>query len=145
MSKSSISRIGLAAAVIACFVGGRVRPTEAVADGPQFRGFVRLGPEQVSFQPCGVSRLHRWWFEPAAPDGSAPKSWRLAADILDAQPRCDLDTLPCRLQEVYVEMDGKLTDRGRFGHMGAYERRFDLVRVHYASKRARGECTQPGK
>jgi hypothetical protein len=140
-----IPELGPLAVVVACLLGCRERPLEAKASGPQFRGFIRLGPEQVSFQPCGASRSHRWWFNSAAPDESPPETWSLASDILKAQPHCDVGTMPCRLQEVYVEMDGKPTEPGRLGHMGAYERSLDLVRVHHASRNARGECAQPAK
>jgi len=80
----------------------------------QFRGFIRLGPEQMSFQPCGSTRDDRWWW--AARD-DVP-GWKGVDAILDAQPRCDLDTMPCKLQEAYVELDGRLTEPGEFGHMG---------------------------
>jgi hypothetical protein len=86
----------------------------------QFRGFLRLGPEQMSFQRCEVPRSTQWWWE-LAPTAAWEEvdGWKRAKDILDAQPLCDLHTLPCKLQEVYAEFDGDVTPPGRFGHVGA--------------------------
>jgi hypothetical protein len=109
-------------------------PANAAA---QFRGYVRLGPEQVSFQPCGATWTHRWWLT----GGGA--GWELAQCILDSQPLCDLGTMPCELQEAYVEMDADLSAPGSFGHMGAYEKAIRATRVLYAARRPRGECAQP--
>jgi hypothetical protein len=64
---------------------------------------------------------------------------------LDAQPRCDLDTLPCKLQEAYVELDGRLTEPGHFGHMGAYERELTITRIARASRLALTPCDQPAR
>jgi hypothetical protein len=67
----------------------------------------------------------------------------MASAVLDAQPRCDLDTLPCTPQVAYVEMDATLSAPGHFGHMGTYEREITATRFTYAAREARVECPQP--
>lgn len=112
--------------------------------GP-FRGFLRWGPEQMSLQPCDVPWSGRWWYElaPTAGTSEGIEGWKVAQDILDAQPRCDLGTLPCTLQEVYVEVDGEVTAPGKYGHLGAYERKVTITRVLYASRVPPRPCSQP--
>jgi hypothetical protein len=132
--------------LVACRHQDVGRPqSEAPEQAAQFRGFMRLGPEQMSFQPCGTPRRGRWWWElesKAAAWEEVP-GWLSAKEILDAQPRCDLDTIPCELQEVYAELDGLLTEAGHFGHMGAYERELTVTRVLRASRLATMPCSQP--
>jgi hypothetical protein len=51
--------------------------------------------------------------------------------------------MPCKLQEAYVELDGRLTEKGHFGHMGGYDRELTLTRVFHASRSATAPCAQP--
>jgi hypothetical protein len=118
------------------------KSAKPVAPTAQFRGFLRLGPEQMSFQSCGTSRRDRWWWE-LDPRVGEVKGWKDAEAILDSQPRCDLDTLPCKLQEVYVEANGRLSESGRFGHLGVYGHQLWIGQVLFASRSSRPDCSQP--
>jgi hypothetical protein len=100
------------------------------------RGYVRLGPEQVSFQACGSDR--KWWLAPANAPG-----WSDAVRVLEAQPECDLGYTPCALQEVFVDADGQVSPPGEYGHLGRYAREVRLSRVYWASRAAPEECAQP--
>jgi hypothetical protein len=121
------------------------------ASDAQFRGFIRWGPEQESFQPCGVAWRHRWWLDREQQERALAErqqrrralaeTWRLAEDVLNAQPSCDF--VPCRDQTVYVELDGDLSEPGHYGHMDEYERNLSPTRIRYAARTARGSCSQP--
>jgi hypothetical protein len=101
--------------------------------------------------------MHRWWLLGGdrthmelsgrvglrdADEGPA-RGWDRVQCILNSQPLCDLATLPCDLQEAYVEMDAELSAPGTFGHMGMYEREMRPTRVWFAARDARAECAQP--
>jgi hypothetical protein len=101
--------------------------------------------------------MHRWWLvggsrthieltggvELRDTDKGAAAGWDRVQCILDSQALCDLATLPCELQEAYVEMDADISALGNFGHMGAYEREIRPTRVWFAAPRARADCAQP--
>ena len=144
----SLRSLGLALILVCCASAPEQRGS---ALGAQFRGFIRWGPEQESFQPCGVAHRHRWWLD-REQDERAPaerqqrrralaETWMLAEDVLNAQPVCD--SAPCKHQEVYVELDGDLTEPGHYGHMDQYERALSPTRIRYAARSARGSCGQP--
>src|SRR5690349_15881424 len=93
------------------------RRADPPAPADHFRGFLRLGPEEISFQPCGTSREHRWWWELEGRPLTRKQAdgWQLAEPILNSQPRCDINTMPCKLQEAYVELNGVVSQPGHFG------------------------------
>src|SRR5262245_34924211 len=92
---TSLLSVLLATAVL----GGCGPAANPTAPGDQFRGFLRLGPEEISLQPCGTSREQRWWWELEGRPFTRKQAdgWQLAETILDSQPSCDLNTMPCKL------------------------------------------------
>jgi hypothetical protein len=102
------------------------------------RGYVRLGPEEVSFQRCGETTGDRMWL-----GEGGNETWGPVSDILHAQRECDLDTLPCAHQEAYVELDGTISEPGHYGHVGIDARELRPKRVTYAARTAPTECPQP--
>jgi len=139
------ARVLAVALLLAGATCGCARPTRQPTAKGQYRGFLRLGPESMTLQPCDTPERSEWWWDFEAGSGG----WKgveggiMAESVLDAQPRCDLYTLPCEWQEVYVEIDGRLSEKGHFGHMGGYERELIVKKVWYASLSARGPCGQP--
>jgi hypothetical protein len=110
------------------------------AEKPIYKGYVRLGPEQVSFQPCGEPRAKRWWLA----ETQGHEGWKEVAAVLDAQPECDLGKA-CQLQQAYVEIEGKLSPPGSYGQMGMYERQITPIRFLSAAYAGPNDCRQPSE
>jgi hypothetical protein len=127
----------LRAALLLIFAVGCAHGAPAT-DKPSYRGYVRLGPDQASFQVCGAPRTKRWWLVGTI----GTEGWKQVSAILDAQPGCDGEA-PCHLQEAYVELDGKLSAPGSYGPLGMYERQLDPTRFMSASRVSPTECLQP--
>jgi hypothetical protein len=102
------------------------------------RGYVRLGPEEESFQRCGDTTADTMWL-----GEGRDETWAPVSKILGAQPECDLDTIPCDHQEAYVELDGTISEPGHYGHMEMYNRELRPRRVTYAARTAPTDCPQP--
>lgn len=75
--------------------------------------------------------------------GQRVEGWDDVQKVLDKQPRCDLDMLPCEMQQAYVELDGAISEAGRFGRMGRYEREVTARRFTFAARTAPDDCRQP--
>jgi len=96
------------------------------------RGTVLLGPEMMAFQPCNSS--DEWWI------ASTGDSEGKVAAILNAQPRCDLGTMPCVLQRAYVEAEARVSEKGEYGHMGEYAREIHFTKVTTAAQAGPADC-----
>jgi len=125
--------------------GCRNETAPAPAHKAQHRGYLRWGPHETSFQPCGQSE--QWEFELAVPHEHAQweppiPGWEFVESILRTQPRCDTTTAPCTRQEVYVEADGDFSKSGRFGADNERVRQLRLKRV-FVARRSEPSCTQP--
>lgn len=80
-------------------------------------GIYRHGWEVQSFRPCGS--LEKWW----------------VGDAADLRPRAERAGFDPD-GPLLIEVRASLSERGRFGHMGAYSRQIgvqEVVRVQQAS------------
>jgi hypothetical protein len=114
-----------------------VLPLSALAsDGKEaakpVRGVVALGPEQMAFQPCNSQE--RWWI------ASTGDSEGKVAAILNAQPSCDLGTMPCKEQRAYVEAEARVSRKGKYGHMGGYSHEIYFTKIQTAARDAPADC-----
>ena len=96
------------------------------------RGTMLLGPEMMAFQPCNSQ--DKWWI--ASTDDREGK----ITAILDTQPRCDLDTMPCERQRAYVEADARVSEKGEYGHMGLYTHEIHFIKVSSAVRDVPVDC-----
>ena len=101
------------------------------------RGLFFAGAELQSFTPCGADVT--WWWTKAYPNDP---DWLKVDDLFDDS--CDSDEDPyCGL--VYMEVDGSVSEPGRYGHNGQYEREIMVSRVYYASLTIPAGCTRQKK
>lgn len=94
--------------------------------GKTYRGVVSFGFEVSSFAPCGGDQ--QWWVT----NGEA---------LLELQARYnDLVEFPYTL--AYAELKGKRSRIGEYGHLGAYQREFEVAEVVEVRELSEGECGQ---
>jgi hypothetical protein len=106
------------------------------AERGRLRGYVRRGPEEVTFHPCGSRE--GWWISVNRPHG-----WLTVEHVLASQPGCNLmNAGNCVPQEAFIEGDGQVTAPGHYGHMGMYQREVRLSRIHWADRGPRGTCRE---
>lgn len=92
--------------------------------GPDTRrliGFYTWGFEVSAFQECG-----------------SDESWWVGADAGLGQRHRELQT--GQYQPIYVVIDGEVSVRGQFGHLGAYDRQIDVSRVVEARQVRQEDC-----
>jgi hypothetical protein len=93
-----------------------------------FEGKVAFGFETSLFAPCGVSE--QWWVIPA--DAELSQELQRAYD----------QTAPKEYAGVYARLRGKITARGTFGHLGAYQREFTVSEIVDLRAPQAGDCVQ---
>lgn len=86
--------------------------------GKWVRGRFRVGFEVSSFQPDGS--LERWW------TSFADKLGNKADRLLEA----------ARKEPVEVEFSGRISEPGRYGHMGLYQRTFEVTAIRETAQSA---------
>lgn len=79
-------------------------------------GVVGFGPEAMYFRDCS-SGERSWLHE----DSWDAEGWTLVTEEVQAQPRCDLRSMPCRHQLAYVVAEISLSKPGSYGHLGKYK------------------------
>jgi hypothetical protein len=82
-----------------------------------FRGEYTIGFETSSFKPCGVDE--RWWVR-----GNAE------ALVAAAMP-AGIEPQKLRYYQgsVYADVRARVSRRGRYGHLGFYDREMNVVKV----------------
>ncbi len=84
------------------------------------------------FSPCATKA--NWWWSKAYPNDT---DWQKVEPLFDAS--CDKDEDPyCGL--VYMEVDGAVSEPGKYGHLGAYEREIKVAQIHHASLDIPADC-----
>ena len=95
-----------------------------VLAGEHYKGIIYFGPEAMFFVECG--NTERWWLEGRS---FKAKGWSDVKEVLNSQPKCSLETMPCKMQEVPVSGFGVLSSRGEYGHLGMYPREIIFTEV----------------
>ena len=98
-------------------------------------GTLVFGPEAMYFVECGGTE--KLWL-----NGLSLKSpgWEAVNYVLEAQPRCDLDQLPCTPQRVIVMGRARKSQPGNYGHLSEYERDITFVRIGVGSQKELERC-----
>jgi hypothetical protein len=87
---------------------------------PVYTGLYSFGFEVSSFSPCGGDE--RWWA-----GGSGLTERYLALGVPS-------------YEEVFVRLRGTPSETGRYGHLGAYDRKFEVTEVVEIRRRRDGDC-----
>ncbi|MBC8138244.1 MAG: hypothetical protein H8F28_20380 [Fibrella sp.] len=95
--------------------GGSTRDDDRLASKSTFRGMFTDGFEKAAFRPCGSDESY--WV--------AGNTQPIYALILPN----GVPVSPAPVTEVYVEVEGTLSPRGEFGHLGMYERELTVDQV----------------
>jgi hypothetical protein len=90
------------------------------------RCFYSWGFEVEAFQPCGSKE--GWWVVSMNPEAGRTLSRRYR------------EATSGPYQRVYAELKGTPSTKGRFGHMGAYDREFALEEVILVREARPGDC-----
>lgn len=101
-------------------LGAALLAATAKMDG--YVGTIVFGPEAMYFLDCASGE--KYWLGDGSFDA---KGWKEVSGILDAQPLCDLHTMPCSPQKVIIFGRGPRTGPGQFGHLGDYP-----YEIHFA-------------
>lgn len=89
-----------------------------------YRGVVSFGFEVSSFAPCGGDQ--QWWVT----DGDA---------LLELQTRYN-DLVEFPYTKAYARLKGNRSRIGEYGHLGAYQREFEVTEVIEVRALDEGEC-----
>lgn len=86
-----------------------------------FEGTYSWGFEESVFRPC--DRTERWW---VVDDQELVERYRVVAEN--------------DYEEVYVEIRGRLSGRGTYGHGGQYPRQLEVTDVLVVRRRRADDC-----
>jgi hypothetical protein len=86
----------------------------------QYEGFYSWGFEVTGFSPCGSDEV--WW---TGGEGLVERYNTLGVE---------------QYQEVYAVLVGTRSDTGEYGHLGAYDREFDVTRIVEMRLKRPGDC-----
>ncbi len=99
--------------------------TSAPSGEPKdYAGTFRYGFEVISFEPCNSDEV--WWL-----NGDA---------VPMALLRTRYEALTKKMEPVYVQLRGLISERGFYGHMGGYQREFYLQDVLEVRDIQSGDC-----
>lgn len=87
-------------------------------------GIIHLGPESVTFTPCG-SDGPAWISALPKPEAG----WTAVSKHLNSQPVCNLSNIPCQHQSAQVSGLGVFSEDGSYGHLGKYQRAINLIEL----------------
>jgi hypothetical protein len=95
-------------------------------DDDKYVGTVSFGFEEVSFRPCG--RTEQWW---------------MTGGEIIAELQTQYNDLGVNQYEpVYARLNGEPSEKGEYGHVGAYQREFEVTRIVEVRLLSDGECTR---
>lgn len=84
-----------------------------------------LGFESSKFEPC--NKNEKWWVD-------APQEfYKDYMSITDSRYKY----IP-----IYIEVTGDVSVLGTYGHLGAYDREFTIIRVVTMRKATKHDCTE---
>lgn len=89
-------------------------------DGEYYVGFYSWGFEVSSFSPCG----------------SEEKWWTNGSDLVERYIMLDVD----EYEEVFVRLKGTRSELGEYGHLGEYDREFEVTEVLEIREKQEGDC-----
>lgn len=92
-----------------------------------WRGTYAWGFEESAFRSCGSTT--RWWVTSSDAD--------VSAQLVNTHRQLTNETM---YAEVFVRFRGTLSERGTYGHVGAYERELDVTEIIEMRVLADGEC-----
>lgn len=102
--------------------------SSSVDDPSTYEGLFSTGFEVVSFTECGASE--NWWLVTEIGSEAAAESLFTQYHQLTTEA----------YQPVFVRLKGTPTEKGEYGHVGAYSREFFLSEVIEVRAPASGEC-----
>ncbi|MDX1429301.1 MAG: hypothetical protein R3282_03390, partial [Rhodothermales bacterium] len=100
---------------------------DGILTGLRSTGYISLGFEDSSFLPCSTSEA--WWL-----------SWTSEIDLWEEYQR--LATGPH--EGLFAIVRGDRSEKGRFGHLGGYDRVFTVTELVLIRKAEPGDCRWPG-
>lgn len=92
-----------------------------------WKGTYAWGFEESAFRACGSTT--RWWVTSSDSE--------VSEQLVNEHRQLTSDTM---YQEVFVRFRGTLSERGTYGHVGAYERELDVTEIVEMRVLADGEC-----
>ena len=57
------------------------------------------------------------------------QKWWLSGDLQELLDKCQKNKVPIACQPIYVEVSGKLSRKGNYGHLGQYDRELQVDKV----------------
>ena len=112
-------------AALACFGLGCHTQVQAVDDKDIYEGTVALGFEVSSFRPCGLDES--WWIE-----GSEESAVNISEQYAGITQK--------PYEEVFARLRGLISEKGIYGHLGAYQRSFYVTEVIIVRSKQSGDC-----
>jgi hypothetical protein len=96
------------------------RCREVETDVTLYTGFYSLGFEVSAFTPCG----------------SEEKWWTGGAELVERYRDLNVE----QYREVFVRLRGNVSEEGNYGHLGAYNRQFEVSEVVEIREVKDGDC-----
>jgi len=103
--------------------------------GERLRGTLSFGAESTTFTACGKNQT--LWLNSASWNA---RGWPAVQRALDSQPRCDLGNTPCSPQTIGITGTGKISRKGRYGHLGLYAREVRFTQVQVSAEGTDSVC-----
>ena len=98
-----------------------------------YKGFWTLNFEGSSFVPCGSSE--RWWL-----GASRESTLRAQLKAVAGEGFLVEHGHP---QPVYIEVRGRVSEPGHFGHLGAYSRDLEVLAANVVRLPSASDCVSP--
>ena len=92
-----------------------------------YRGEYSVGFEASRFKPCGINE--EWWVENAGA-------------LADAAIPPNANPTRYQSYRIYAEVRARVSRRGRFGHLGFYDREMKVLKVIGTTSTPYRECRQ---
>jgi len=108
----------------------------------QLKGVISFSFEHSGFVECGSTR--KYWFGRGTQqiENRDPPGWEKARRLLDAQ-RGDGARHRRNATRVYVEMRGRVSGPGHYGHLGQYDYSVEPLEITDARAKPPSDCQLP--